>query len=144
MEPQGVLASLSHEELDQLCDLLATKLGNRDARVPASQAGCRGFESRRPLHSSQWVSLPHAAGRSSPRPARSSLRFSRLHSQDCHGCSTPQSAARLDVSRSRSLQLREVDLHSIERPQILPCNLPVLLETGVVGIVVRHVRFNTK
>ncbi len=57
MELQGVPASLTHEQLDQLCDLLAAKLAERSDRVPASQAGCRGFESRRPLHSSQrgWL-----------------------------------------------------------------------------------------
>ena len=53
METQGVLASLTQEQMNQLCELLAAKLGDRQARVPASQAGRRGFESRRPLQCSQ-------------------------------------------------------------------------------------------
>ena len=44
-----VPASLTHEVLDQLCDMIIAKLQARNLWGPAFQAGCRGFESRLPL-----------------------------------------------------------------------------------------------
>ena len=45
-----VLASLSHDGVDQLCDLIIARLEERTQRVLASQARSRGFESHHPLH----------------------------------------------------------------------------------------------
>ena len=47
---QGLPASLPPEALDQLCDMILAKLQARNLWGPAFQAGCRGFESRLPLH----------------------------------------------------------------------------------------------
>ena len=45
-----VLAFLSPECLDQLCDLIIAKLEGRNPWVLTSQARRRGFESHHPLH----------------------------------------------------------------------------------------------
>jgi hypothetical protein len=37
------------EGIDQLCDLIISRLEEKWNRGPAFQAGCRGFESRLPL-----------------------------------------------------------------------------------------------
>ena len=89
------------------------------------------------------VSAPRFVSRV-PQSETRALHCFGLHSPHRHARSTQQSAVRLDVIRSRSLQLTEVVLRLVERPQILPCNLPVLLETGVVDIVVCRVRFDTE
>ena len=52
--PKRVPASLHPEALDQLCDLIFAKLEVRNLWWPAFQAGCRGFESRLPLHKAGW------------------------------------------------------------------------------------------
>ena len=44
-QPDGVLAFLSPEGLEQLCDLIIAKLEGRNPRVLSSQARRRGFES---------------------------------------------------------------------------------------------------
>ena len=46
-----LLASLSHDGVDQLCDLIIARLEERTQTVLASQARRRGFESHLPLHS---------------------------------------------------------------------------------------------
>ena len=46
---KGALASLPPESVDQLCDLIISKLEERTVRVLASQAEGRGFEPRLPL-----------------------------------------------------------------------------------------------
>ena len=38
------------EGIDQLCDLIISRLEERQNRGHAFQAGCRGFEPRLPLH----------------------------------------------------------------------------------------------
>ena len=38
------------EGIDQLCDLIISRLEEKWNRGPAFQAGCREFESRLPLH----------------------------------------------------------------------------------------------
>ena len=47
---EGVLASLSPESTDQLCDMIVAKLAKRDLGMSVSQAKGRGFESHHPLH----------------------------------------------------------------------------------------------
>jgi len=46
---EGVLASLSPESMDQLCDMIVAKLAERGLGKPISQAKSRGFESHHPL-----------------------------------------------------------------------------------------------
>ena len=43
-------ASLSPEAMEQLAELVVAKLMKAQSSIPALQAGCRGFESRLPLH----------------------------------------------------------------------------------------------
>ncbi len=49
---EGVLASLSPESMDQLCDMIVAKLAERGLGKPISQAKRRGFESHHPLFQS--------------------------------------------------------------------------------------------
>jgi len=49
---EGVLASLSPESMDQLCDMIVAKLAERGLGKPISQAKSRGFESHHPLFQS--------------------------------------------------------------------------------------------
>jgi len=46
---EEVLASLSPESVDQLCEIVIAKLEGRNKGVLASQARRRGFESHHPL-----------------------------------------------------------------------------------------------
>ncbi len=48
-----LLASLSHDGVDQLCDLIIARLEERTQRGLASQAEGRGFESHLPLTKSK-------------------------------------------------------------------------------------------
>ena len=48
-EQKGGSALQFTEGIDQLCDLIISRLEERWNRGPAFQAGCRGFESRLPL-----------------------------------------------------------------------------------------------
>ena len=45
-----VPASLTPEVVEQLCDMIIARLKAKNLWGPAFQAGCRGFESRLPLH----------------------------------------------------------------------------------------------
>ena len=45
---EGVLASLSPEGMNQLCDMIVAKLAERDLGRPISQARRRGLESLHP------------------------------------------------------------------------------------------------
>jgi len=47
---EGVLASLTPESINQLCDMVISKLKEDGLGVLASQAKSRGFESHHPLH----------------------------------------------------------------------------------------------
>ncbi len=49
-EQKGGSALQFTEGIDQLCDLIISRLEERWNRGPAFQAGCRGFEPRLPLH----------------------------------------------------------------------------------------------
>jgi hypothetical protein len=49
---EGVLASLSPESLDQLCDMIVAKLAERGLGKPISQAKSHGFESHHSLSQS--------------------------------------------------------------------------------------------
>jgi hypothetical protein len=57
-ENERVPASLTPEALNQLADLVVAKLSQQHNGVPAFQAGCRGFESRLPLHLSRCQLSP--------------------------------------------------------------------------------------
>ena len=46
---ERVLASLSPESMDQLCDMIVARLAERGLGKPISQAKSRGFESHHPL-----------------------------------------------------------------------------------------------
>ena len=48
---EGVLASLSPESMDQLCDMIIAKLAEKGLGMYVSQAKSRGFESHHPLQS---------------------------------------------------------------------------------------------
>jgi len=53
------------EGIDQLCDLIISRLEERQNRGPAFQAGCRRFESGLPLHKDwRFRCSDHAASRS--------------------------------------------------------------------------------
>ncbi len=45
------------EGIDQLCDLIISRLEEKWNRGPAFQAGCREFESRLPLHFTEQPNL---------------------------------------------------------------------------------------
>jgi hypothetical protein len=51
--PKRGLASLSPEGLEQLCDLIISRLEGRSSQGQASQARRRGFESLHPLHGAE-------------------------------------------------------------------------------------------
>ena len=47
---KGSSALQFNEGIDQLCDLIISRLEEKQNRGPAFQAGCRRFESRLTLH----------------------------------------------------------------------------------------------
>ena len=53
------------EGIDQLCDLIISRLEERQNRGYAFQAGCRGFEPRLPLHRYKILSQPASSGAAS-------------------------------------------------------------------------------
>jgi len=55
---EGVLASLSPECVDQLCNIIIAKLTGMNPRALASQARRRGFESHHPLHEARQRLAP--------------------------------------------------------------------------------------